>query len=299
MNEHAESPSGVLILDKPQGITSHDAVYRIRRLYGTKKVGHTGTLDPMATGVLVMLIGRATKAAEFIAADRKMYEAKLLLGVSTDTLDTEGAVLRTCKEIPCEEEVLASVKKFVGSYGQVPPMYSAIKRNGQKMVDLARRGVTVDLPPRGVTVYGVRASMISHSEYALSVECSAGTYIRSLCRDIGDDLGCGGVMSGLRRIRSGDFDVAYSVTLDALEKMSEAERVSLLLPVESLFSASEEVILPEFFAALASNGQPVYQKKIRTDYPDGTRLRLSDSKGFFALGEACGEVIKPVKQFRI
>ena len=267
-------PQGVLILDKPQGITSHDAVYKVRRLYNTKKVGHTGTLDPMATGVLVMLIGRATKAAEYIAADRKRYDARLTLGLTTDTLDVDGEVLSRSDDIPGEEEVLAAVERFTGSYGQVPPMYSAIKVDGRKMVDLARRGITVDLPPRDITVYSIETARISEREYSLSVECSAGTYIRSLCRDIGEALGCGGTMSALRRVRSGDFDISNAVTPERLEEMDEEKRLSLLLPIESLFSELDAVVLPDFFAALAANGQPIYMRKIGRSFPAGTRVRL-------------------------
>ena len=291
--------AGVLILDKPGGITSHDAVYKIRRLYGTKKVGHTGTLDPMASGVLVMLVGRATKAAEYMAADRKKYEARMLLGVTTDTLDTEGEVTGECGEIPGADAVLAAADGFVGSYGQVPPMYSAIKKDGVKMVDLARKGISVDLPPRDITVFSIAAARISDREYSLSVECSAGTYVRSLCRDIGEKLGCGAAMSALRRTASGPFDISRAVTPGELEDMTMEERLSLLLPVESLFSELRQVVLPDFFASLAANGQPIYQHKIRAEVPAGTRVRLCDKNGFFALGQSDGETIKAIKMFRI
>ena len=299
MNTPDAGPSGVLILDKPAGITSHDAVYKIRRLYGTRQVGHTGTLDPMATGVLVMLIGRATKAAEYIASDRKRYEAHMLLGVTTDTLDTGGTVLTECGNIPDEDRVTEAAASFAGSYGQVPPMYSAIKRDGVKMVDLARRGITVDLPPRDIAIYSIELSRISDREYSLSVDCSAGTYVRSLCRDIGEKLGCGAAMSFLRRTASGGFDIENAVTLEELEKVTGEERYSLLRPVESLFEGLDKLVLPDFFAYLASNGQPVYQKKIGADIPDGARVRLYDKDGFFALGESDGETVKPIKQFRI
>ena len=298
-----EGVCGVLVLDKPQGITSHDAVYKIRRLFGTKKVGHAGTLDPIATGVLVMLIGRATKAAEFVVSGVKRYDARLLLGVTTDTLDIDGRVTATCDAIPGEEQVRAAVVRFTGSYGQVPPMYSAIKKDGAKLVNLARRGITLELEPRPVTVYGIDIERISEREYSLRVECSAGTYIRSLCRDVGAALGCGGTMSTLRRLSSGGFGIDRAHTLEELEKMSDAERAALLLPVESLFYGLPEVVLPEFFAALARSGQPVYQKKIGVTFPEGARVRLADGEGFFAVAESGklpeGEVLRPLKQFRL
>ena len=299
MNANGPGPEGVLILDKPQGITSHDAVYKIRRLYAERKVGHAGTLDPIATGVLVMLVGRAAKAAEYIAADRKRYEAVMTLGLTTDTLDADGKTLSVSDAIPSEAEVLAAARALTGSYGQIPPMYSAIKRDGVKMVDLARRGVAVDLPPRDITVFSLEARRLTDREYSLAVECSAGTYIRSLCRDIGQRLGCGAVMSALRRTASGCFDIANAVTLERLEEMTGDRRLSLLRPTESLFYGLDKLVLPDFFASLAANGQPVYLHKIGAAVPAGTRVRLYDADGFFALGSSDGETVKAVKQFRI
>ena len=210
-------PCGVLVLDKPAGMTSHDAVNKIRRLYNTKKVGHTGTLDPMATGVLVILIGRAAKAAEYIVSASKRYTAGLLLGLTTDTLDTTGTVTGESDDIPASERVLSSLADFRGRQAQVPPMYSAIKKNGVKLVDLARKGVALELPPRDIEIFELEGSAISEREYSLEIYCSKGTYIRSLCRDIGDRLGCGGVMSSLRRTAGGNFDLSAAHTLEELE----------------------------------------------------------------------------------
>lgn len=295
------APCGVLILDKPSGLTSHDAVDRVRRLFGTRAVGHTGTLDPMATGVLVMLIGRTTKAAELIAADEKRYAAQMLLGVTTDTLDTTGAVLTRCDDVPSESDVSAAVERFTGSYGQVPPMYSAIKKDGAKMVDLARRGITVELDPRPVTVHSIGLKKISEREYSLDVRCSAGTYIRSLCRDIGEALGCGAAMSALRRVSCGRFSLDGAYTLERLEAMEYGVRVGTLISTESLFADCPALKLPAFFAGLAHNGQPVYLHKIGADVPDGTLVRLCDDNGFFAVARVMqcddGPAAKPVKQF--
>jgi len=302
-NEKGGAPCGVLILDKPAGMTSHDAVDRVRRLYGTRAVGHTGTLDPMATGVLVMMIGRATKAAELIAADEKEYVAELTLGVTTDTLDTTGAELTRSGEIPDEAEVRAVCASLVGRYGQIPPMYSAIKRGGVKMVDLARKGVKVDLPPREIEIAEIGVERIGEREYRLSVRCSAGTYIRSLCRDVGEKLGCGGAMSALRRVRSGPFEVGAAHTLDEIADADETARRGLLLPVDELFPEAELVPLPPFFAGLAHSGQPIYLKKIGMTADEGALLRLCDGEGFFALAQVIasedGPAAKPIKQFRL
>ena len=302
MNNPITEPCGVLVVDKPAGMTSHDAVNKIRRLYNTKKVGHTGTLDPMATGVLVILIGRAAKAAEYIVSDFKRYTAGLLLGLTTDTLDTTGAVLSQSSDIPNGEAVLASLEDFTGPQKQVPPMYSAIKKDGVKMVDLARRGIEIDLPARDIEIYSLEGAAISDTEYSLELYCSKGTYVRSLCRDIGNRLGCGGAMSSLRRTASGHFDLSAAHTFEELEAMEYEERVELLSDIESLFADCPKVVLPEFFAHLAHSGAHIYQKKIGSAFGDRQKIRLADKKGFFALGQVTrdsdGEsVIKPVKQF--
>ena len=291
MNARDGAPCGVLVLDKPQGITSHDAVYKVRRLFGTRAVGHTGTLDPVATGVMVMLIGRATKAAQFLKSDTKSYVARLKLGIETDTLDTTGAVTAQSDALPDEDMVRRAAAAFVGKSEQVPPMYSAIKKNGVKMADLARRGVEIELDPRPVEITRLDVARVSDREYELCVDCSAGTYIRSLCRDIGAALGCGAAMSALRRTRAGAFAIDDAFTLDSLEAMTPAEREDALIAPESLFADLPKIALPDFFARLARNGQPVYQTKIKAalpEYPlkDGARLRLCDASGFFALGEA-------------
>lgn len=177
---------GVLIVNKHAGVTSHDIVNRVRRLYGTKKVGHTGTLDPMATGVLVVLIGRAAKASEYLRCDRKRYLATLRLGLTTDTEDTTGTVLTTCDRIPDFDALCAVLPEFRGTIPQIPPMYSALKVGGQKLVDLARRGITVERQAREIEIVALTAAPTDRpSDFLLDVTCSGGTYIRTLCADIG------------------------------------------------------------------------------------------------------------------
>lgn len=298
-------PGGVLAVHKGEGMTSHDVVNRVRRLYGTKRVGHAGTLDPMATGVLVVLVGRAAKACEYISSDRKGYRATLRLGLMTDTEDITGEVLSRCDEIPTREAVMEACERFVGEIEQIPPMYSALKVNGQKLYDLARRGVVIKREARKIKVYSLDCQPTDRAdEYILTVECSGGTYIRTLCADIGNALGCGGVMATLERIEACGIKLDECHTLDEIEAMSEDERQSLLVPTERLFSDIEEVRLPEFFEKLFRGGCPIYQKKIRTDFSVGSRVKICRADGsFFALGEVIeqdGETaIKSIKIFEL
>ena len=297
-----KEPSGVLIVNKHAGVTSHDIVYKIRRLYGTKRVGHTGTLDPMAEGVLVMLVGRAAKAAEYLVSDSKRYRAGLRLGITTDTEDTTGEVLSSSEAIPGTDEVLAVCSSFVGKYAQIPPMYSALKVGGQKLCDLARRGVTVEREAREVEIFGLTVTPTdSKTDYILDVSCSSGTYIRTLCADIGAKLGCGGVMSALKRTETGGYPIGESFTISALEEMSEEERLSRLLPIESLFDTLPKLTLVDFYEKLSRNGCEIYQKKIKTDFPVGQRVAIYGKNGFYALGEAReyenGSAIKVIKLF--
>lgn len=302
-NDRISEPSGILILNKPVGITSHDGVYKIRRLFGTKRVGHTGTLDPLAEGVLVMLIGKAARAAEYLACDSKEYTATLRLGLTTDTEDVTGAVLTRSDALPTEAEVQAVLDSFNGEIEQIPPMYSALKVDGKKLYELAREGKTVERQPRKITVFSLTAKATGvPSDYILNVACSSGTYIRTLCADIGKALGCGGVMATLRRTAAGSFSIDGALTLEQLEEMTLDERISRLLPTESLFGDLPTVTLPDFYYRLCINGCEIYQKKIKTNQSVGERVRLcTPDNSFFALGEvreyADGTAIKAVKYF--
>ena len=300
-------PCGVLLIDKPAGMTSHDVVGKVRRLYHTRKVGHTGTLDPMATGVLVILIGRAAKAAEYLSVHNKTYEAVMRLGLTTDTEDITGQILTEipAENLPSAADVEAVLPAFRGEILQIPPMYSALKVDGHKLCDLARAGQTVVRQPRPVTVKELTMTPSSVSgDYLLTVRCSGGTYIRTLCADIGASLGCGGVMATLRRTEAGGFPIGDCITLDALEELSFEARFALLRPVEGLFEDLPTVCLPDFYRNLCRNGCEIYQKKIGTLYPIGQRVRLCDAQGrFFALGEAGeyedGSAIKAIKLFAL
>ncbi len=296
-------PDGILLVDKPAGMTSHDVVFRVRKLYGTKKVGHTGTLDPLATGVLVVLLGRAAKACEYVSHDEKVYEATLRLGLTTDTEDVTGTVLTTSSNLPTPADVEAVLPSFRGEILQIPPMYSALKVNGRKLCDIARSGETVEREPRPVTVKSLLCEATdSAADYRMTVRVSGGTYIRTLCADIGSALGCGGVMATLRRTEAGGFPIGDCVTLEALEDMEPEELLSRLRPVEELFSDLEALHLPDFYRTLCRNGCEIYLSKLGVSYPVGKRLRLCDKQGrFFALGEVGeyedGVAVKAIKIF--
>lgn len=297
-----KEPSGVLIVNKHVGVTSHDIVYKIRRLYGTARVGHTGTLDPMASGVLAVLVGRAAKAAEYLVSDSKRYRSALKLGVTTDTEDTSGEVLTVCEAIPSRSEVRRVCNSFLGSYDQIPPMYSALKVGGQKLCDLARRGITVERQSRRVEIYSIDVTPTEAEDvYLLDVSCSSGTYIRTLCADIGAALGCGGVMAELCRLSAGDFKIEDAVTVAELEQMTEQGRETRLIPTEALFSSLPEVRLAPFYEKLCRNGCEIYQRKIGTDIRVGERVRIYGAEGFFALGEVReypeGTAVKSLKIF--
>ena len=299
-------PSGVLNINKPSGMTSHDVVNRIRRLYNTKKVGHTGTLDPMASGVLVVLVGRAVKASDLFAANGKEYRAGLKTGVSTDTQDITGNVLSVFDgALPSPEEIKNILPSFTGKIMQTPPMYSALKVGGKKLYELARQGQTVERNAREIEIKELEylGEGTAENEHIIRIVCSKGTYIRTLCEDIGNALGCGAVMSSLCRTRNGAFTIGNSLTIDELEGMDGSERVRAMLETESVFSELESLSLPPFFEKLARCGNEIYLKKLGLSLSVGTRVRLYGEKGFFAIGEVCtypdGDAVKPIKQFDI
>lgn len=281
-----DAVTGIFILNKEEGLTSQSAVNRVKRLFGAEKAGHTGTLDPMATGVLPVLLGRAVKASEFMLSSDKHYRATLRLGMTTDTEDTTGEVLSRADTLPTAEEVFAAADAFRGEILQTPPMYSALKQNGKKLVDLARAGITVEREPRQITVRRLTLRQLSPSDYEMDVVCSKGTYIRTLCADIGASLGVGGVMASLCRTEAAGFSLSDAHTLKEAEVLSDEGRRALLFPVERVFLSLPKVTLPPFFARLARNGAPIYQKKIGVSLPEKSRVRLSDTDGFFAVAES-------------
>ena len=283
---------GIINIYKPTGITSHDVVYKIRKLCGTKRVGHAGTLDPMATGVLPVLVGNACSAQDYIMEHDKTYIAGIRLGVLTDTGDITGEVLEKCDNIPSAEEVKAVGESFTGEMKQLPPMYSAIKIGGKKLYELAREGKTVERTPRDITVYSSKMLLqINERDYLFEFSVSKGTYIRTLGEDIGKALGCGATLFSLERTVCGNFTKDNSHTLDELTKIfldagSEALE-KILSPVELSFHNLAALKLPEFYSKLCKNGLEIYLEKIGSPkFSKGESIRLYDSCGmFFAIGE--------------
>ena len=301
----SEELSGVLIVHKHAGVTSHDIVGKVRRLFGTRRVGHAGTLDPMATGVLVVLIGRAAKAAEYLSANSKQYRATLRLGITTDTEDTTGEILTRSEEIPNLAALQATIPSFRGKIQQIPPMYSALKVGGKKLVDLARQGQVIERKPREIEIFDLQVSPTdSPCDFMLDVSCSGGTYIRTLCADMGAALGCGGAMAALERREACGFSLAQAHTIDELEQLSYEERAALLIPTESLFASLPAIPLPAFYERLCRSGCEIYLRKLRIDLPIGTRVRILTERGdFFALGEVFdyenGAAVKAIKTFSL
>ena len=295
--------TGVIVINKHESVTSHRIVQILRRLYDTSRVGHTGTLDPMATGVLPILIGRAVKASDFLVAEDKEYIAEMTLGYTTDTEDSTGEVITRSDRIPDENDVRKAAEKFVGDIMQIPPMYSAIKVGGRKLVDIARGGETVERAPRPVTIKSIDTEKISETVYRLRVRCSKGTYIRTLCADIGASLGCGAVMSALCRTKSGSFTLENAHTVEELEAMTIEERAALVAPTETLFSDLEEININDFYTKLIKGGTELYQKKLGTSFSEGAYIRIRHNGSFIALGQVkeykSGSAVKPVKLFEL
>ena len=284
-------PNGILIIDKPAGWTSMDVCAKIRGILREKRVGHGGTLDPMATGVLPVFVGRATRAVEFAENGRKEYLAGLRLGLATDTQDVTGAVLETRPVTAGREDVESALAAFRGDIQQIPPMYSAVKIQGKKLYELARRGKEVERKPRFVTIYELELlEAESETDFRLRCLCSKGTYIRTLCHDVGQALGCGGTLYSLRRTMAAGFTLAEAVTMEEVQERGEA----LLRPLDSLFSGYPAV-------TLRSPGQ---EKRVRCGNPialpgtaDGTYRIYGQEGDFLCLSQARGGELTSVKNF--
>jgi tRNA pseudouridine55 synthase len=286
-------PHGLLLIDKPAGPTSHDVVATVRRGAGEKRVGHAGTLDPLATGLLVLCLGAATRLSEYLIAKDKAYTARVRFGVSTNTYDADGAVTATGDVLPTRERVEATLAQFRGTFQQQPPAFSAIKRGGQKAYELARRGETVALEPRSITVYQLQITGWSPPDCTLDVTCSAGTYIRSLAHDLGQALGCGAHLAALRRIGSGHFQIEEAVALEALKAAFAAkEWQRYLLPMDSAVRDWPEVHLTERDARRIYNGQSV---PMTANSGDEFARAYNPAGAFFAVLRAEGRVWRPHK----
>ena len=282
--------NGIVIVDKPQGWTSQDVTARLRRVYATRRIGHGGTLDPMATGVLPVFVGRATRGVEFFEHAEKTYETVLLLGRTTDTQDVTGATLAEKAVHLSPADIERVLPRFRGDILQVPPMYSALKVNGKKLYELARKGQEVERQPRPITVFELTDLGFDGTRLSLRVRCSKGTYIRTLCQDIGDALGCGGCMEALRRVRAGEYGIEDAVPLEQLLESETPERY--LRSLDTMFAHCPAVTLTANQEKRCRNGNP-----FSSPLPQGTYRAYSQSGEFLMLAKVEDGVMTTVKSF--
>jgi tRNA pseudouridine55 synthase len=277
--------NGVVVIDKPAGMTSHAVVLNVRRVSGIKKAGHTGTLDPLATGVLPVCVGEATKLVPYLVSVTKDYQVTMLLGVRTDTLDIEGAVLEEKEPRVTDRSVIDALAGFVGRSEQTPPRYSAIKVRGKALYKWARQGIVVDPPARTVEIYDLAIEQIALPYVTFHVSCSGGTYVRSLCADVGDLLGCGACVAGLRRTRSGVFSEAAAITLDGNDRDGNDERVRAgLIPMAELLPGMKAIVTEDCWVKRIKDGVHPRAEMVnrRDDIPfldSGDMVKLTGSSG--------------------
>ena len=282
--------NGIVIIDKPQGWTSQDVTARLRRVFNTRRIGHGGTLDPMATGVLPVFVGRATRGVEFFEHAEKVYETVLRPGITTDTEDITGTVLTQTDATITADMVEAVLPQFRGEILQIPPMYSALKINGQKLCDLARKGREVERQPRPITIHELTLLGVDEEGVRLRVRCSKGTYIRTLCKDIGQALGCGGCMAALRRVQAGEYTIEESVPLEVLLETAEPEQY--LRPVDSMFRNLPAVTLSPKQEIRCRNGN-----SFSISMEDGTYRAYGQNGEFLMLAKVEAGVMYTVKSF--
>ena len=282
--------NGIVIIDKPQEWTSQDVTARLRRVFNTRRIGHGGTLDPMATGVLPVFVGRATRGVEFFEHAEKAYETVLRLGLTTDTEDVFGNALTQQDVHISETELLRVLQRFRGKIEQVPPMYSALKVGGQKLCDLARKGKEVERQPRQIEIFELTLLSFSGNTARLRVKCSKGTYIRTLCKDIGEALGCGGCMQELRRIQAGEYTIDEAVPLQTLLDAQDPERY--LRTVDTMFRDHRSVTLTPNQEKRCRNGNAFSVK-----LADGTYRAYSQTGEFLMLAKVEGGVMSTIKSF--
>ena len=282
--------NGIVIVDKPEGWTSQDVTAKLRGVFQTRRIGHGGTLDPMATGVLPVFVGRATRGVEFFEHAEKTYEAVIRLGLTTDTEDVTGEVLSRQEVAVTEEQFLANLSRFRGHIQQIPPMYSALKINGQKLCDLARKGKEVERKPRSITIHKLECLEFTGETARLLVHCSKGTYIRTLCKDIGAALGCGGCMESLRRVSAGSYTIEEAVPLKELIETEDPERY--LRGVDTMFVQYPQVTLTSNQEKRCRNGNSFSVKQ-----ESGTYRAYSQAGEFLMLAKVEGSVMSTIKSF--
>ena len=295
---------GIINVYKEAGYTSHDVVARLRGICGQKKIGHTGTLDPDAVGVLPVCLGNGTRLCDMLTDRRKEYIATLRLGMMTDTQDISGKILEERDVLVSPQEVRRVILSFLGDSMQIPPMYSALKVNGKKLYELAREGKEVERAARPITVYGIEVLQEEHPEYVFKVECSKGTYIRTLCHDIGEQLGCGGVMTKLIRSRVGEFEIEKAHTLDELQRLADQGILSeTIVPVEKMFEDYPALVVKESSHKVIQNGNQLKKEDFlenTEEIADGKEIRVySHQNIFFGIYryEKRRKLFSPVKMF--
>lgn len=285
--------NGIILVDKPQDWTSHDVVAKLRGILHERRIGHSGTLDPLATGLLVVFVGRATRAVEFAEADSKEYIAGLRLGIATDTQDISGSIISRCDAIPARKTVICAVNSFVGEIDQIPPMYSAIKVGGKKLYELARRGESVERKSRKISINSIDVVGEDGDDLLLKVSCSKGTYIRTLCHDIGEKLGCGACMSSLRRTAAGVFSIENAHGIEEIQAAAASgDLQNFLLPLDTLFTQYPVLTVNENRTKRLKTGNI-----INLNAPDGKYRVYSESGEFLLLGEISDGKLKTIKNF--
>ena len=292
---------GIIIADKPEGFTSFDLIAKLRGVLGERRLGHGGTLDPMATGVLPIFAGNATKAVDLLPDETKRYLAAVRLGIKTDTADITGETLETSFKSCTRDELERALEGFKGKITQIPPMYSALKVGGRRLYDLAREGKTVERAPREIEIYSLELITFDETarEFAIDVRCSKGTYIRALAEDIAASLGCLAALCALRRTASCGFAESQSHPLEEIITLAgEGRAGELLLSVESAFVSLQAVTLDDNLARLFSNGYAFEAARLPVPLGDGERVRVYDKAGFSGIGERREGRFKKLKQFR-
>ncbi|MBU3126465.1 tRNA pseudouridine(55) synthase TruB [Clostridium tagluense] len=287
--------NGILNVFKPTGMTSFDVVRIIKKISHIKKVGHAGTLDPEASGVLPVCIGKATKAIDYIMADFKIYETELKLGVITDTYDREGKILHECEVNLSEDEITRAINSFIGEIKQVPPMYSALKVNGKKLYELARAGIEIEREARAITIYDIEISSIKIPYVNFRVKCSKGTYIRSLCYDIGELLKCGGMMWNLQRTATGQFHIEDAININDL---NEENINGHIMPIESIFKNNTKITIEDRFVKFLLNGVVVKDKALASKFESEKMYSIyNNDNDFIGIADKGNDGVRLIKSF--
>jgi tRNA pseudouridine55 synthase len=291
--------SGILLIDKPEGVTSFEVVRRARKALGIRKIGHLGTLDPMATGLLPLCLLEATKLVPYLMPGPKVYRARVRLGVATDTQDATGEVVSRCETLPAPAQIYAAAAAFVGEVTQIPPMYSALHCQGERAYRRARRGETVDLPPRTVTVYALTVDEVAIPSFTMTVKCSQGTYVRTLAKDLGDALGCGAHLTALRRLAVGALRVEEALPLAVLAELGRGELEQRIIPISRCLPGMRPVEVGLAEARLLRQGQLLVRPA--DDFKDGEQVQVFSEAELVAVAQVRSltpqAVLAPVRVF--